>query len=137
MCGFETQPDCPETQSSASIIVICSSRMVSVSGRDACVFLLGLASCCHLPMPAEKVFPFLSSCYYYALERKFGKLFQKKAERRYYFKAGTAAGTGKGSRKIMRVIQTAGKVAKRNSFRYTSNCLSLHFAKKYKISADK
>lgn len=47
----------------------------------ACVFLSGLASCCHLPMPAEKVFPFLSSCYYYALERKFGKLFQKKIQK--------------------------------------------------------
>ena len=38
----------------------------------------------------------------------------------------------------MWTIQTVGKVAKkRNSFRYISNRLSLHFAKKYKVFADK
>ena len=35
------------------------------------------ASCCHLPMPAEKVCVFFLCCYYYALESENGKLFQK------------------------------------------------------------
>ncbi|MBD5544895.1 MAG: hypothetical protein HDR01_11830 [Lachnospiraceae bacterium] len=60
------------------------------------------------------------------------------AECRQYLAAGKTVGTGKRSGEIMRTIQTAGKVAKkRNSFRYISNRLSLHFAKKYKIFADK
>jgi len=32
-------------------------------------------------MPAEKVCAFFLCCYYYALERKFGKLFQKKIQK--------------------------------------------------------